>query len=86
MRAAWLFALLLICEAPGTAQQFPFIRVSGPNEAKGSSSLFEDSRGGLWLAGNEAAYELRYFDGTRFVNPMIGSYPKAFVSGMSEDS
>ena len=41
-------------------QQYPFIPV--PGSPKGVSSLFEDSKGRLWLGGRQSAC----FDGARF--------------------
>ena len=68
------------------AQQLPFVPITGPNALRASSSLFEDKRGGLWLGGNEETTGLRYYDGSRFVNPVAGSFPRILITGMSEDS
>ena len=83
MRSLIVFTVLL---ASAEAQQAPFIPISGPNAPNADASLFEDSRGGLWLAKQEGPSELRYFDGTRFINPVVGSFPQGQVNQLAEDS
>ena len=68
------------------AQQLSFIPVSGPNAPAGVRKMFQDSHGGLWLAGNGSADALRYFDGTRFITPLEGQFPNVLVNAMAEDA
>ena len=85
MRPCGLVAAVLLTSAL-VAQQLPFIPVSGINAPAGVRKIFEDSHGGLGLAGNGAADVLRYFDGRRFITPFTGSFPQVLVNCMAEDS
>ncbi|HLJ26713.1 MAG TPA: serine/threonine-protein kinase [Candidatus Angelobacter sp.] len=69
------------------AQQAPFVDVTPPDAPRGCFFPFEDSHGGLWLAGCEIGNEgLFYFDGSRFIAPINGVFPQVVASGMAEDS
>ncbi len=83
MHSLILFATMLAC---AQAQQAPFIPITGPNALKGASFLFEDSRGGLWLGGSESVEGVRYYDGSRFINPVLDDFPHVLVTGIQEDS
>jgi len=74
--------------APSTlAQQYPFIQITAPGAPQGCMFPFEDHNGALWLAGCEAGSEgLYYFDGSRFIAPVKGQFPKVAVRGLAEDS
>jgi tRNA A-37 threonylcarbamoyl transferase component Bud32 len=71
----------------GFAQQYPFIQLGGPDAPKGCLFPFEDSQGGIWLAGCETGNEgFFYFDGARFFSPLKGAMPRGVVRGMAEDN
>lgn len=78
--------LPILLAAAALAQQATFIRIDAPNVPKGADYLFEDSHGGMWLAGCEHGSEgLTYFDGNQFLNP-VKNYPHILVCNMTEDS
>lgn len=82
-----LWVLALLFAATSQAQQYPFAPLGGENAPKGCLFPFEDSHGGLWLAGCETGTEgLYYFDGSRFFSPIQGNFPRVIVRGMAEDS
>jgi tRNA A-37 threonylcarbamoyl transferase component Bud32/ligand-binding sensor domain-containing protein len=73
----WLLA------GPGSrafAQQYPILPVAG--SPKGVKTLFQDSRGRLWLGGSEPAC----FDGARFFLLRDYGLPPAGASDFSEDA
>ena len=61
-------------------QQYPFIPV--PGSPKGVSSLFEDSKGRLWLGGRQSAC----FDGARFFPLSDYGLPAGDANVFSEDT
>src|ERR1700735_4552888 len=61
-------------------QQYPFIPV--PGSRKGVSSLFEDSKGRLWLGGRQSAC----FDGARFFPLSDYGLPVGDANDFSEDA
>jgi tRNA A-37 threonylcarbamoyl transferase component Bud32 len=67
-------------------QQLPLLSIAGSQ--KGSSILFEDHHGGLWLGAGIGGGTpgLNYFDGSRFVSPVKGVFPRMAISGLEEDS
>jgi tRNA A-37 threonylcarbamoyl transferase component Bud32 len=80
-----LVSLALATAALG--QQYPFVKIGGPDAPRGCFFPFQDSRGGLWLAGCETGTEgFFYFDGTRFTSPLKSPFPQGVVRGMAEDS
>jgi hypothetical protein len=62
------------------AQQYPFLPVEG--SPKGVKVLFQDSRGRLWLGGQQPAW----FDGTRFFFLRDYGFPAAEAADFSEDA
>jgi hypothetical protein len=87
VRIPFLCLLGLLFCAVAQGQQYPFIPITAPDGPKGCVFPFEDSHGGLWLAGCESGQEgLFYFDGTRFISPVKSGLPKMIVRGMVEDS
>ncbi len=78
----WLVSTCLLAAMASQAfsQQYPFILI--PGSPKGMTSLFQDSRGRLWLAGPEPAC----FDGTRFFLLREYGLPQGYVHDYSEDS
>ena len=75
-------AVWILCASGMQAlgQQYPFLPVEG--SPKGVKSLFQDSRGRLWLGGAETAW----FDGTRFFFLRDFGSPVAQSDSFSEDS
>jgi tRNA A-37 threonylcarbamoyl transferase component Bud32 len=68
-------------------QQYPFVKIGGPDAPSGCFLPFQDSRGGLWLAGCESGTGgLYYFDGRRFLSPVKGGSVTGDANGMAEDS
>jgi hypothetical protein len=61
-------------------QQYPFLAI--PGSPKVVTSLFQDSRGRLWLGGNQPAW----FDGTRFFFLADYGLPPALAVDFNEDS
>src|SRR5690348_914033 len=73
-------ALALILASQAHAQQYPFLPINAPGAPQGCMFPFIDHRGALWLAGCEAGSEgLFYFDGTRFIAPVKGPFPKGTI-------
>jgi tRNA A-37 threonylcarbamoyl transferase component Bud32 len=74
--------LFITCLWPGRVlgQQYPFLPV--PGGPKSVESLFQDSRGRLWLGGPELAC----FDGTRFFFLRDYGLPPVHTYAISEDS
>jgi tRNA A-37 threonylcarbamoyl transferase component Bud32 len=67
------------------AQQSPFVPIA--NAPKGCYVPYEAKSGGLWLAGCQPGSEgLLFFDGTRFLSPLKGTFPSIVVNGLAEDS
>ncbi len=82
-----LVCWLLVATAISHAQQYPFLKITGPNAPPGAGYLFEDTDGGLWIAGAESGADgLRYFDGSRFYSPLKDGFPNTRASGIAEDS
>ena len=80
-------AFSCLLAAPVLGQQAPFIQITVPNAPKGAQWIFQDSRGGLWLAGCEGPADgLTYFDGNRFYSFFKDTFPKVVVRGIAEDS
>ena len=61
-------------------QQYPFLPV--PGSPKNVRTLFQDSRGRLWLGGDDLAY----FDGTRFSFLRDYGFPPAASYDITEDT
>jgi tRNA A-37 threonylcarbamoyl transferase component Bud32 len=87
VRLSCICILGLLSAALASAQQYPFLPISAPNAPPGCMFPFEDRSGGLWLAGCEAGSEgLYFFDGSRFIQPLKGQFPKVIVRGLAEDT
>jgi len=80
--ASGLVGLVLLAAGGSGAfgQQYAFLPV--PGSPKGVTSLFEDSRGRLWLGGSQPAC----FDGTRFYDLHAYGFPVADAYDFSEDT
>src|SRR5579864_118752 len=72
-------ASFVLLTASVVGQQYPFLPVAG--SPKSVKSLFQDSRGRLWLGGPQAAC----FDGTRFFALRDYGFPAAEAYDFSED-
>ncbi len=85
MFRSYICVVALLWTALVQAQQAPFVPVTGPNAPKGPSALYQDSRGGLWLApAQRLDGGLRYFDGKLFLSTTEAAVPHMVVSGMAE--
>jgi tRNA A-37 threonylcarbamoyl transferase component Bud32/ligand-binding sensor domain-containing protein len=71
--------VLVLLASAGFGQQYPFLSV--PGSPKSVKSLFQDSRGRLWLGGQQSAC----FDGTRFFFLRDYGFPDAEAYDFSED-
>jgi hypothetical protein len=76
---AIVLGLLASESSTAFGQQYPFLPVAG--SPKGSNGMFQDSRGRLWLAGQEPAW----FDGTRFFSLRDYGFPAGAANNFSED-
>ena len=72
--------LLAAAGSQAFAQQYPFLPVAG--SPKGVKTLFQDSRGRLWLGGSEPAC----FDGVRFFVLRDYGFPPGEAYDFSEDA
>ena len=72
-------APFVLLAASAWGQQYPFLPVAG--SPKSVKSLFQDSRGRLWLGGPQAAC----FDGTRFFALRDYGFPQGEAYDFSED-
>src|ERR1700723_1308885 len=72
--------LLAVASSAAFAQQYPFLPV--PGSPKNVKTLFEDSRGRLWLGGDQLAC----FDGTRLFFLADYGFPAAATYSISEDA
>ena len=74
--AAWVAVLTCM---PAVAQRFPIIRI--PGSPKNVRVLFQDSRGRLWLGGDQLAC----FDGVRFFFLSDYGFPAVTSYSLAED-
>jgi serine/threonine-protein kinase len=77
---AFFFGLITIFSADAFAHQYPFLSV--PGGPKNVESLFQDSRGRLWLGGKEPAC----FDGSRFFFLRDYGFPPVQAYSFGEDT
>ena len=78
-RQAAILRLLAAAVFPAMAQQYPFLAV--PGSPKSVSTLFQDSRGRLWTAGED----ITCFDGARFFFLRDYGFPPGFSYDVAED-
>jgi tRNA A-37 threonylcarbamoyl transferase component Bud32 len=87
LRLSYLCVVTFFWVRAANGQHYPFLRLGGADAPKGCLLPFQDSHGGLWLAGCETGDEgFFYFDGTRFMSPLKDVFPKGIATGMAEDS
>jgi tRNA A-37 threonylcarbamoyl transferase component Bud32 len=77
---AFVLGLLISAASDAFGQQYPFLPVAG--SPKNVKTLFEDSRGRLWLGGDRLAF----FDGIRFFFLSDYGFPAAASYSISEDT
>jgi tRNA A-37 threonylcarbamoyl transferase component Bud32/ligand-binding sensor domain-containing protein len=83
LAASWFLltaSLLAGTSVQAFGQQYPFLPVPGGPD--GANVLFQDSKGRLWVGGNELAC----FDGSRFFFLRDYGLPKTEVHAVAEDS
>ena len=81
IRSVLISGVWLAVTAPvAICQLYPFLPV--PGSPRGITALFQDSRGRLWLGGEQAAF----FDGERFFSLKEHGLPAAAVHAFAEDS
>src|SRR5271165_4640730 len=77
--ATVLWVCCLAASEIAFAQQYPFLRVAG--SPKNPQALFQDSKGRLWITGNDLAC----FDGSRFFFLRDYGFPAVAALDVSED-